>query len=333
MASPASDPTLVALAQLGTYRLGCTLAFVSLVDNSETYIIAEAAPSGSRCGNKTSVDGITIGMSTLGLGKNAIQGTRSSNITSDGISTIIRDVRMEATLESHPFVERIRPRLYAEVTLTTSCGEVIGTYCVVNNKPCHHFGASELVELQDVAKAVASHLENLGAVRHYRQNDRLLGGLMKFVKGQSPTENDGWKSRRKSTAAASLVSPRSSEVPHSPRSSDVPEIDRLSVSATDIREVSPSSTRHPPPQPRPESPFFQIPAFGSNNSVPNGIHQRHVRKSSDETSNLVMVPESTPISEKASMLFSRASGLLQECMDLDGVLFVDASRSNTRGQV
>ncbi|KAI2905855.1 hypothetical protein CBS76997_1986 [Aspergillus niger] len=332
MASPASDPTLVALAQLGTYRLGCTLAFVSLVDNSETYIIAEAAPSGSRCGNKTSVDGITIGMSTLGLGKNAIQDTRSSNITSDGISTIIRDVRMEATLESHPFVERIRPRLYAEVPLTTSCGEVIGTYCVVNNKPCHHFGASELAELQDVAKAVASHLENLGAVRHYRQNDRLLGGLMKFVKGQSPTENDGWKSRRKSTAAASLVSPRSSEVPHSPRSSDVPEIDRLSVSATDIREVSPSSTRHPPPQPPPESPFFQIPAFGSNNSVPNGIHQRHVRKSSDETSNLVMVPESTPISEKASMLFSRASGLLQECMDLDGVLFVDASRSNTRGE-
>ncbi|PYH37765.1 uncharacterized protein BO87DRAFT_383468 [Aspergillus neoniger CBS 115656] len=331
MATPASDPALVALAQLGTYRIGCTIAFVSLVDNSETYIIAEATPSGSRCGNKTSVNGNTIGMSTLGLGKNAIQATRSSNIISDGLSTIIRDVSMEANLASHPFVERFRPRLYAEVPLTASCGEVIGTYCVVNNKPCHHFAAGELAELQDIANAVASHLENVGAIRRYRQNDRLLGGLMKFVKGQSPTENDGWKSRRKSTAAASLVSPRSSEVPNSPRSSDVPEIDRLSVSTTDHRDVSPSSTRHPPPQP-PEPPFFQIPAFGTNNSVPNGIHQRHVRKSSDETSNLVMVPESTPISDKASILFSRASGLLQECMDLDGVLFVDASRSNTRGE-
>ncbi|PYH71762.1 sensor histidine kinase/response regulator, partial [Aspergillus vadensis CBS 113365] len=234
MATPASDPALVALAQLGTYRLGCSIAFVSLVDNSETYIIAEAMPSGSRCGNKTSVNGNTIGMSTLGLGKNAVQGTRSSNIISDGLSTIIRDVSMETNLASHPFVERFRPRLYAEVPLTASCGEVIGTYCVVNNKPCHHFGAGELAELQDVANAVASHLENVGAIRRYRQNDRLLDGLMK--------------------------------------------------------------------------------------------------KSSDETSNLVMVPESTPISDKASMLFSRASGLLQECMDLDGVLFVDASRSNTRGE-
>ncbi|OJJ68218.1 hypothetical protein ASPBRDRAFT_199354 [Aspergillus brasiliensis CBS 101740] len=331
MASPASDPALVALAQLGTYRLGCTIAFVSLVDNSETYIIAEATPSGSRGGNQTSVDGNTIGMSTLGLGKNATRGTRSSNVISDGLSTIIRDVRMEAHLESHPFVERFRPRLYAEVPLTASCGEVIGTYCVMNNKPCHHFGAGELAELQDVANAVAAHLENVGTIRRYRQNDRLLGGLMKFVKGQSSNEIDGWKSRRKSTAAASLVSPRSSEVPKSPGSSEVPEIDRLSMSTTENREVSPSSSKHPPPQP-PESPFFPIPTFLPNNAVPNGIHQRHVRKSSDETSNLVMVPESTPISEKASMLFSRASGLLQECMDLDGVIFVDADSTASVGE-
>ncbi|PYI11087.1 sensor histidine kinase/response regulator [Aspergillus sclerotiicarbonarius CBS 121057] len=320
MACPASDPTLRALAQLGTYRMGCKYAFVSVIDNCETRIIAEATPSGPACGNKASVNGNSVGMGTIGLARNGIGGVCSSNITRSSTRTIIRDLNLELDLKHHPLVERFRPRFYAEVPLTTSSGETIGTYCVVNDEPCHFFGDGELAELQDVANAVASHLQNAGALRHYRQNDRLLGGLMKFVKGQSCNENDGRKSRRKSTAA-SLISPRASEVP---------EIDRLSMSAATVREISPSSTRYPPPLPANESPFFANQAFGTVHSAPNRTHQRHVRKSSDETSNLIIVPEGTAISEKTSLLFSRASGLLQECMDLDGVIFVDAARSNTR---
>ncbi|PWY95908.1 sensor histidine kinase/response regulator [Aspergillus sclerotioniger CBS 115572] len=320
MACPASDPTLIALAQLGTYRMGCKYAFVSLIDNCETHVIAEATPSGPGFGNKSVVNGNSVGMSTLGLARNGTGGACSPNVTRNSSGTIVRDLNLELDLKHHPLVERFRPRFYAEVPLHSYSGETIGTYCVVNDEPCHFFGDRELAELQDVANAVANHLQNNNALRHYRQNDRLLGGLMKFVKGQPCNETDGRKSRRKSTAA-SLISPRSSEVP---------EIDRLSVSAASIHEISPSSNRYPQPTPANESPFFANQAFGTVHSAPNGTHQRHVRKSSDETSNLVMVPEGTAISEKTSLLFSRASGILQECMDLDGVIFVDASRSNSR---
>ncbi|GFF47985.1 signal transduction histidine-protein kinase BarA [Aspergillus udagawae] len=46
--------------------------------------------------------------------------------------------------------------------------------------------------------------------------------------------------------------------------------------------------------------------------------------------NSVTVIEGSTVSHSMSRLFSRASALLQKCMQLDGVLFLDATRSNAR---
>ncbi|KAF7161357.1 hypothetical protein CNMCM5623_006971 [Aspergillus felis] len=46
--------------------------------------------------------------------------------------------------------------------------------------------------------------------------------------------------------------------------------------------------------------------------------------------NSVSVIEGSTVSHSMSRLFSRASALLQKCMELDGVLFLDATRSNAR---
>ncbi|RLM00050.1 hypothetical protein CFD26_108406 [Aspergillus turcosus] len=50
----------------------------------------------------------------------------------------------------------------------------------------------------------------------------------------------------------------------------------------------------------------------------------------DGRRNSVTVIEGSTVSHSMSLLFSRASALLQKCMELDGVLFLDATRSNTR---
>ncbi|KMK58278.1 sensor histidine kinase/response regulator [Aspergillus fumigatus Z5] len=49
-----------------------------------------------------------------------------------------------------------------------------------------------------------------------------------------------------------------------------------------------------------------------------------------ERRNSVTVIEGSTVSHSMSFLFSRASALLQKCMELDGVLFLDATRSNAR---
>ncbi|PWY84833.1 hypothetical protein BO70DRAFT_228980 [Aspergillus heteromorphus CBS 117.55] len=320
MTSPASDPTLTALAQLGTYRLNCRYAFVSLLDGSGPQVIVGATPSDPGCDGDARVGSLSVGMKTLGLGRDGGDAIESSNVTSDSTRTVVRDLAMQPDLTDHPLVKQFRSRFYAEVPLRNSSGETFGTYCVVDETPRDSFADSDLVGLQDVANSVAHHLENVWAVRHHRQADRLLGSLMKFIKGQSGHENDGWRARRRSNATG-IVSPRSSEVPG---------LDRLSITTTNNRGVSPASAKHPRLTPASESPFFQNQPFGAVHSAPNDSHQRHVRKRSDETNKLIIVPEGNAISEKTSLLFSRASALLQESMDLDGVLFVDASRSNSR---
>ncbi|PYH87958.1 hypothetical protein BO71DRAFT_339888 [Aspergillus ellipticus CBS 707.79] len=323
MMASASDPTLTALAQLGTYRMNCRYAFVSLVDNHGPHIIVGATPSGPGFDSEACVSGILVGMRTLGLGRDGSEAIASPNVMLNNTRHIICDVAAQPELTEHPLVKRFQPRFYAEVPLRNPSRETLGTYCVMDEKPRASFADSELKELQEVANSVANHLENVWAARHHRQADRLLGNLMRFIKGQSSQENDGWKKRRRSNATG-IVSPPSSEVPG---------FDRLSITTTNTRELSPVSAKHYRPISASESPFFQNQPFGAVHSGFNESHQRHVRKRSDETNKLIIVPEGNAISEKTSLLFSRASALLQDCLDLDGVLFVDASRSNSRRQV
>jgi hypothetical protein len=91
------------------------------------------------------------------------------------------------------------------------------------------------------------------------------------------------------------------------RPSYLPGIDDLSLSEK-CSVGSPQYT-HPQTPGTPPNQFF------------SRIHGRR---------NSVTVIEGSTVSHSMSLLFSRASALLQKCMELDGVLFLDATRSNAR---
>ncbi|RAL14088.1 sensor histidine kinase/response regulator [Aspergillus homomorphus CBS 101889] len=309
---PTPDSTLSALCQLGVYQLSCKCAFVGSFENGETQIIAEAG-SANLTDNKASV----LGMMTLGLRLGEGGTIGSPGIAEDACNNIIRDIAAQIDVNSHPFIKQHpHARFYVEVPLRSSSGEILGTYGAVDDQARPSFGEVELTALHDLSKSVTNHLETVRAARRHIQADRLLTGLTAFSKGQSSAQNADWSNRRKSIASSRV----------SPRSLDVPDVGRLSVSSTSTREVSPSSSRQrETPQ---ESSFFQHRASG-NTQPTSPWEQQGSRKRSDDPNKLVIVPESAAC-EKTLQLFARASTLLQECMGLDGVIFVDASRTNSR---
>lgn len=309
----AQDPTLLALTQLGVFRLSCDQAFTTILDGRETNIISHATPSTSHPSTSRTFHGGTFGMRTLGLKWDGYETVDSPNVTADATRHIIRDVSLETELQSHPFIVRHpHVRFYAEVPLHTTNGEVFGTYCVVGQQPRPAFEISSLRELRDVADSISHHLENVWTIQHQQKSDRMLNALVKFVQSQSDAIHTEQRARSMSIASSSPFR-RLSEL------HDNEPLSRTSSNAT--RSISPRTTRHGGS--RASSSHPHEPSLREK-------HQAHVRRRSDESSTLVTVSEGAALSPGTSLLFSRASALIRESMELDGVMFLDASRSNSR---
>ncbi|KAE8354610.1 hypothetical protein BDV28DRAFT_78503 [Aspergillus coremiiformis] len=313
----AVDTTLSGLAQLGAYRFGCHQALVTLIENYEPYVIAEAIIPDTA--GKEEIKGKPcMGLRTLGFFENGAYLKNGSSGTVNGTCRVVLDIYTDDTLSSHPFVVQCpQTRFYAEAPLRSSSGDVFGTYCIADSVPRLLFADSDMENLKEVAGFVANHLENVWALQNYQKSERLLDALLTFAK--RPDDEQNVRRRR---GVSDAISPRSSELP---------DIDRISLAADTIWDNKFPSPAEPNVQERaPSPPFFKrtdLPRLAT--STPEK-HQQHIRKCSDESATLVTVSESSSIPLGTSSLFSQASSLLQQCMELDGILFLDASRSNSR---
>ncbi|PKY02327.1 sensor histidine kinase/response regulator [Aspergillus campestris IBT 28561] len=316
----AADPVLASLAQLGLYRVGCSNGFVALNEGQESHIVVGVTPH-SRHGHH---DLTGLGTKTLGLGLKGDDPVNTSNVAVDVSRRIVHDIAREDGLRSHPFVrQHPRIRFYAEVPLYSPDGDILGTYCVGDQRPRSVFEADEIQELRDVSASIAVHLEGVWARHNHSRSDRWLHALLCL--------SDGWPDGEslRSTSKRNSVVDRTSR-----GSSEVPELRRLSISTKSTRDLSPKSikgqqTDHGPTN-VPESPFFKD--FSPEPMIPPAKeeHQEHVRRCSDELNNRISVSEGGGSSHQASLLFSKASVLLRESLELDGVIFFDAARSNSR---
>ncbi|KNG91479.1 sensor histidine kinase/response regulator [Aspergillus nomiae NRRL 13137] len=311
------DTILTGLAELGAHRVGCRHAFVTLLDNNEPYVIAEAIISHT-AGDDGSKRSSLLGLKTLGLQADRSYPANGFKEPLNGSCRIVLDIRSDHAIGGHPFVTRCpNIRFYAEIPLRSSSGDIFGTYCVADGGPRSLFADGEVSTLKEVAGSIVSHLENIWTLHKCQKSERLLDALREFSKGQSSgyTERNFHSSR----VASGLVGPQSSELP---------DINRISLSTDTMHDRF--GSERPKPQDRAHSP-----SFFKRSDVPIKVHssaeehQQHIRRCSDESSNLVTVSEGAT-SSGTSALLSYASVLLQESMKLDGVLFLDASRSNSR---
>ncbi|KAF9890471.1 hypothetical protein FE257_005876 [Aspergillus nanangensis] len=312
-----TDPCLPALTQLGVFRLTGVQAFTTLLDGAKPNVIAQATTQPLTHNDHTDDH---LGTRTIGLNCNPSETIDSANITSNPCQLVIRDLEQENDLRAHPFIVR-HPhiRFYVEVPLRTTMGEVLGTYCLVDEKPRPVFAQSDMEAIQEVAHAISAHLENVWSRKRKAKSHRMLGGLLKFIQDEPEIA----KTERNARTASNVTSPPSA---------GFPEMDALSLTTSNIsRDLSPTSTRPPRETSRPRHEVFN-PSHESREigPKPHERHQEHVRRCSDESSTLVTVAERSSPSPGTSLLFSTASSLIMECMELDGVVFLDPSMSNSR---
>lgn len=314
--SPVPDVILSSLTQLGLYRFDCTRSRICLVQDDRRHVIAEASIPTSASSRRRYRD------SGIDLATN-VEYTRDS----PGGTTPQR--ARHSRHNSQPF-------FYAETSLRSPLGHTMGTYCVIDERPREHFETEEK-GLDEIAEAISQHLDNVYCRQKRSKSSQMMKGLLTFVGGNidQSTKVEGvgseHQARKRATERESQLSTYSmrSASPSTGHLDDAWESDQ-SISAAG--GVSPGTLRPQPLEQKENIPIRNI----------YGKRQEDIRLSSPisdidigsrRASTMVSVSGVSAVSESIPPLLSQASSLIRECLDVDGVLFFDTSRTNTRRSV
>ncbi|OJJ43184.1 hypothetical protein ASPZODRAFT_103554 [Penicilliopsis zonata CBS 506.65] len=317
------DIALTALTQLAVHRFGCDRAFVSLIDGQNQHILAEATASISLRDSRVhrAGEGIYLGVTTLDLafgvcphavklftGQPVPVLQNTANMTATKTRFVVKDFTAEAHFKDRPYVlDWPYFRFYAEVPIySVSSGYVLGSFCVVDNKPRVEFGDADVAALQEISDAIASHLENVRIRNSHRRADRLVQGLTTFVQ-QGQTQLCSASSSTHALRGASLSGLRDSV------DESLSPMQDLSISAKTTRSPSLLRSR-------------QL-SDTEGTSIQDSDNQQNHHHVDDETTAAGAV-ETMAVSSRLTAIFAHAASLLRGSMDLAGVLFLDASRCN-----
>ncbi|KAI9155617.1 Sensor histidine kinase GacS [Paramyrothecium foliicola] len=354
--SLSSDITLNALAQLAVLRFGCNRSFISLIDGQNQHIIAETTSSISlRDGSKHGPDdGVYLGVSTLDLafgvcphavklftGQPVPVLQNTDNVTANRTRFIVRDFTKEEYFKDRPYVtEWPHFRFYAEVPVYSPAGFVLGSFCIVDNKPRQHFSDDEIAALQEISDSISQHLDNVRTVHFHQRSDRLVHGLKEFVKRRpyfgisASTDSQGVSPSL--TALPDLIPRQDSDhisdlgigrLSISTEPTENPSFSMSELNTADVTDVTSLSRQSQGANlSRPSSGIFTE-KRDSKDATDDG--SRSEEGSLQSTAPVVAVRETISVARRIALIFAQAGNLLRESMDLDGVLFLDASRCNS----
>lgn len=329
-----SNTHLTSLAQAGPLKLQCDRGFISLLDTSTHYIIAEATRTISLRQSsryKTAEDALFLGVQALhksyGVCPNAIAtftnlepAVDSHQVIANDTRYIIRDFQELQMFKERPYVKGFpHMRSYAEVPLKGPNGYVVGSYCVVDNKVRSDFFDDETVfVLTEIANSIMEYLE-LVAMRHNRaRGERLMEGLSLFTEGPSSLMTDS--SNRKENRAQFYASHRLALASQA-SSCTSPALSRRTSLPTRSAEAGESSTDTDSEQPTaattPTEQGSHIPSWTSFHGV-NGTLQRHNHETEGS------------IKSESSKTFARAANTIREAMNVEGLVFLDGPREGVK---
>ena len=329
--APAADTTLTALAQLGTFKLSCDRAFISLINSTHQFIIGEATQTTSLLDNALrSDDGLCLGVRALelafGVCPQTIQIFTSDdrtldtpNVYADNSRYVIKDFTADSHFAGRPYVKGWpHMRSYAEVPLKSDSGFVIGSYCVVDTQP-RDFDESEIQVLNNVGATIMNHLELLKSQLELRRVQRLVRGIGSYAAGYASLQEHQTRPSLGTSSSTSRLQPveNASSLPlrlaggNSEDTSARPTMRRIQ---TDETVASPSDTSSATP--------------ASSGTAEQSSSTRTTEQSADASS----APgpstasdssnEDTSFSKAASTAVTRASHLIRQSMDLSGVVFL-----------
>ncbi|KAK4118335.1 hypothetical protein N657DRAFT_583805 [Parathielavia appendiculata] len=197
--SSTPDPGLTAFAQLGLYRLGGSRALVSLFDRRNQHIVAEAVRAtplnlnedhrdqlwlcGTAVPRATSICEHVLAGPASSL---TIPGSDTGDTPSDLPVSVLLSLDQDARFND---VQDPSKRFYVGVPIRSPAGINIGVYCIFDDKPRQDVSSEEVQFIRDMSVTIMSYLETKRSHECYRREERMVRGLGSFVEGKAMLSN------------------------------------------------------------------------------------------------------------------------------------------------
>ncbi|KAK3316752.1 hsp90-like protein [Apodospora peruviana] len=320
--SSTPDPALTAFAQLGLYRLNATHSIVSLFDRTYQHFVAEAIRCAPLCENgqpTTKPEGQLVFCGTAipraeSICEHVLTGPPAEDASIPGKATKL-PVSVIPNLDLDPrfcYVRDENKRFYAGVPIRSPTGINIGVYCVLDNKPRPEGLTEDQIQFaRDISKTVMDYLQAKRSNEWYRREERMVRGLGSFVEGQATLSN--W-----------------SDNPNNPSFRDIPGVregalnKKLQATPDPVRDDDDEIQSQTSETRRDDCSSIPLPAaasstFSSKNSTPRS--ERLDRTSTAASS----VGSADHLHDDIERVFSKASNIIRESIEVEGVVFLDAS--------
>lgn len=357
------DPALTAFAQLGALRLNTKRSIISLVGPHTEYILAEASRTISLLDDTRHNidDGLWHGVGAMNS-KGCLGGVlidllidRSGEVEN---YVVVEDLALDERFCDLPIVvDAPHARFLACFPLKTPAGYTIGTYTLVDDKPREGISKEDVDFLRDISTTVVNHITADRVKARHHRSERMIKALGLYLEG-GESIRDWWVTQGQDNQSMQQTQIREglrrgvtfaaqADVEFGIQDTQ----DKSSLSETLLQKsesIKTSTKRAAPGDGRPQvqsvnSGSLTRTSLSTNDSFFNP--GRPIGESSDNTSveNLTQpmsqnTSDLQPISpfrgkrsqetfllEEVRRSFSRASNLLREAMDVEGVVFFDAS--------
>lgn len=335
------DQVLTALTQLATLRLDATRALVSLFDSNSQYFIAEATPTSSLhpaevsgqqqspwlCGTAVARPFGICDRVVAPSSEHSTERASAGGVSNDFSLPIfvIHDILDDKHFADRPFVQRYwsRCRFYAGIPLRTRRGIDIGVLCILDAKPRNGLDGAEMRFLRELSDTVMGHLDANRISYEQRRTERMVRGMDSFIEGA--TCLTGWHERPK------LYSFKSYHGKHSDTSTSLSRVQGTDPYPGRFSAVIDAGTLCCQNYAEEGS---ETAVHGSTHmDTSNVAHCSTLSGSELQHADAHTVPSrgfgDDDSASKVNRVFSRAANILREAIEVDGVLFLEASAACT----
>ncbi|TVY42575.1 Hybrid signal transduction histidine kinase B [Lachnellula occidentalis] len=331
------DPTLTAFAQLGAFRMDCERSFISIMTPQNQFILAEATRSVSLYSQEQCDEGdeVYLGPRVLdtiwGVCPNTIHvftaqddslDVATSSVIANRECYVMNDMSTMDSFKDRPYcIGWPYMKFYAEVPIHSPSGHVIGTYCVVDNKPRDGLSKKGLGILNEISSAIMKHLELVQMQESLGRAERMVKGLNLFVEGKGAAQDFGGNETNSlnslqarppmhQTGLAQTMT-TTSDRQQSSHDSTHSLAKTTNPSNHNLSESTAQTTR--------STSSVSATDFTTQSPASSGPATRERKLSSDSIAIMQDIS-----SGAMKQLFSRASDTIRKALDLDGVMFIDA---------
>lgn len=264
-----------------------------------------------------------------------------------GHAFVVSDMRLHDGIHRRIFPRYNNQfRFMCSVPIKTHRGIVIGAYTILDADPRYGVKEADLVFLQDMAETVMAHLDAKRAASQKQRAERLIKGLGLLTQGGSSLR-EWWLARHDKAKQSGRRQEREASMEDD--TTDAQRADQEfgndsqflnhadTVERAQSRSAISTSQREDPNQGRrpPQEKDFAVrdSIMAESNGTPTASPVTSSASAGSKTQNTLAVrrgaepakAEHFNLEQSTQWLFSRASNLLRESLNVDGVLMLDAA--------